>query len=58
MNKKPKSNEEEKKTTSKKPVSLALLDVREALSALLQVKTKPPKEKLEKEPKINKRLGV
>lgn len=45
-----KTDKEEKKTTSEKPVSLAPLDLQEALGALLKVKPQP-KEKLPKKRK-------
>ena len=40
-----KISENEKKTTSEKPVSLAPLDFKEALAALLKVKPKSKEEK-------------
>jgi hypothetical protein len=45
---------EEKKVTSEKPVSLAPLDLQEALRALLKVKPQP-KEKPKKKPKEQKK---
>jgi hypothetical protein len=45
------SEKEEKKTTSEKPVSLAPLNLQEALDGLLKVKPKPkPKKKPRKKP--------
>jgi len=49
------SESKEKKTTSKKPVSLAPLDFKEALAALLKVKPKLKEEKNEE--KKEDRLG-
>lgn len=43
-----KTEKEEKKTTSEKPVSLAPLDLKEALDGLLKVK---PQEKPKKQPR-------
>jgi hypothetical protein len=45
---------DEKKITSEKPVSLAPLDLQEALGALLKVKPQP-KEKPKKNPKSQKK---
>jgi hypothetical protein len=39
----------QKKTTSEKPITLSPLKFREALAALLKVKPKPKEEKAEKE---------
>ena len=49
------SKDEEKKTTSEKPVSLAPLDFKEALGALLKVKPQPkPKKKPRKKKETKK----
>jgi len=47
MNKSVPNKKEQKKTTSEKPVSLAPLDFKEALAALLKVKPKQKEEKVE-----------
>lgn len=47
--------EKEKKTTSEKPVSLAPLDVKEALAALLKVKPQPKEKKKKTKKKIIKK---
>jgi hypothetical protein len=48
-------NDDQKKTTSEKPVSLAPLNLKEALEGLLKVKPKDkPKKKPRKKPETRK----